>query len=271
MSSKKSDRGPSEDINPDIHGSNSWNMENNKTTIFQPCMTRLDSKTGNIINATNSDIFKCCLERCKPNFCTDICNNHIDQIFPSKFRWSKFTRDELIARCLGNCRIMNTLCIQDCKGMTPGFEIDNYYYNCAIDNHCTLGLGEIPDKDCIENNKDVIFNCCRSRCQPTSVTDCQELCETLQQSIIDPKSLGIPDDMSIFAHELQNKTLLSGKLEKQVPGEKDKTDSQLKKIPQGDILQGGRVYPYLGMAIVSGLIIAICIIISIYLYHKKRK
>jgi len=154
---------------------------------------------------------------------------------------------------------MNTLCIQDCKGMTPGFEIDNYYYNCAIDNHCALGLGEIPDKDCIENNKDVIFNCCRSRCQPTSVTDCQELCETLQQSIIDPKSLGIPEDMTPFVRE------------KQVPGEKVKTGSQLKKMPQGDILQGGRVYPYLGMAIVSGLIIAICIIVSIYLYHKKRK
>ena len=261
MSSKKSQRSRSEDINPNIHGSNSWNMKHNKTTIFAPCTVRLDSKTGDITNATNSDIFKCCLDRCKPNhdFCVNLCKNNIDKIFQSKVISSKFTRDELIVRCLNNCRIMNNLCVQDCKGMTPGFEINNHYYNCAIDNGCPLGLEQIPSKDCIENNKDVIFNCCRNRCQPSSDTDCQELCETLQQTIIDPMSLGIPVDLSSWDRELQNKTF------------KNKKYSQLKKISQGDVLQRNRVYPYLGVAIGIGLSIAICIMVGIYLYHKKRK
>ena len=250
MSSKKSEIGSSGNKNPNIDGPGSWRPSLN-SSIVAPCTVLRDSNTGNIREATGSELFKCCLARCKPNnnYCVNLCENHIDKIFTSRFISSKFTFDELMGRCLGNCRIMNNLCAQNCRGLAPGFDIDNHYYNCAEDNECPRGLGQIPNKECVEKNKDVIFNCCRSRCQPTSVTDCQELCQTLQQTIMDPKSLEMPIDMSPWARGLQNKNVLPdiGKIVSRGAGEKecvscneeekDKRYSQLKKMYQGDTLQ----------------------------------
>jgi hypothetical protein len=156
---------------------------------------------------------------------------------------------------------MNNLCTTECSGISPGFSLDNLYYDCAEQNDCPRGLGQLPSKECVEKNKDVIFNCCRSNCQPTSITDCQELCETLQKTILDPASLGISEGLYKSASALEGEKVKNQKSEI-----KDIKDVNTKINPVKN-----SIYPYLWSALGIGLVIALCILLGNYLYHKKRK
>ena len=62
-----------------------------------------------------------------------------------------------MSSCLENCKIMGNLCVQECRGLVPNFGLHNAYYECATDPqvaNCNLDLGQIPEKDCVEKNKE---------------------------------------------------------------------------------------------------------------------
>ena len=183
----------------------SW-RHNISVPILAPCTVRVDKEKNNIRDASSSEIFECCTSKCQYNhqYCNDTCKNDLKRVFADV----PMTYVTKMGRCKGNCRIMNDLCIQDCRGLTPGFSLDNYYYNCAAENGCPRGLGELPDKKCVENNKDVILNCCRSRCHPTDITNCEELCQTLERTILNPESIGIPKDMYPWARAVEQNVKL---------------------------------------------------------------
>lgn len=276
MSSKKSEKRPLGHRKANFNGPGSWRPDH-QTTIFAPCTVRTDPERGTLMDATGSEVFECCVRGCGPkyDYCVDLCTNHLDKIFAHDLEASNFTYDDIMGRCLGNCRIMDVLCTQECRGLAPGFSLDNPYYNCAADNGCPRGLGQIPDKDCVEKNTDVIFNCCRSRCHPTAVTDCQELCETLQRTILDPKAAGMPDDMFPWARALQNRTKLPkgseelNEVPKHISLENKKMQSE--NLAEENDVQRESVYPYLGIALGVGFVVAVCIIFGVYMYRKKHK
>jgi hypothetical protein len=248
MSSKKIEDDLSQHKKPSMEESNSWHP-NHPIPIFASCSTRSDENTGYLIRASSSEIFECCVGKCKPkhDYCVGACKKYLDD------SRNRFTNKEKMGRCIANCRIMDTLCTQECRGLAPGFNIDNSYYDCAVKNGCPRGLGQIPDKNCVKKNKDIILNCCRSRCTPTNVIDCQEHCETLEQTIVDPQSLGMFDNMYPYTRALDNQPLQNIQTEK---GEKKAL---------------GSIYSYIGVAVGASSIIALCLITSLYMYHKKRK
>ena len=308
MSSKKGEGDPSGHTKSNIDGPGTWRPDpHSPIPIFAPCTVQADPETGTLRDATGSEVFECCASRCKPkyDYCTNICEHDLKSIYTRDVVAAHYTEGELMGRCIGNCRIMDTLCAQECRGMAPGFSLDNDYYDCATDNGCPRGLGQLPSKDCVEKNKDVIFKCCRSRCQPTTVTDCQELCETLQQTILDPNAVGLPHDMYPWARAIQDKRIPSPRYTKDAGyrlrrekrpgadltlGEEDGEtegregvygdDSDPKKRAElkeaEDVADKAHtpkenMYPYLGASLGIGLIIALCIMVGIYLRRNKHK
>lgn len=262
MSSKKSEGGAQHHRKSNDSGSGSWRPSDD-TPIFAPCTTYADEEAGTLRDATSTEVFRCCIARCKPRFdyCSGMCRDHLKQIYADDLPQSKRTTSESLGRCVGNCRIMNALCAQECTGMAPGFSLDNHYYKCAQENGCHRGLGQIPDKDCVKENKEVIFNCCRSKCQvATTSADCQEQCLILQDTILDPTSIGLPDDMYHWTQALENKSTRPESLAQKA--------NMLSKPPAKS---SPMIYPYLAASLGIGIIITLIIIIGLYWYRRKHK
>tara|TARA_B100001059_G_C17542379_1_gene431100 strand:- start:103 stop:609 length:507 start_codon:yes stop_codon:yes gene_type:complete len=168
---------------------------------------------------------------------------------------------------------MNVLCNTECRGIAPGFSLDNYYYDCAENNGCPRGLGELPSKECVEQNKDMILNCCRSNCNPTSIIDCQDLCETLEKTILDPVSLGMPANLYPWASAIQDKSsividegMISHPQDRQHIEEKAVKGDHLKNKPDK-----GSIYSSLLISLGIGTGISFCLILGIYFYKRKHK
>ena len=229
--------------------------------IFAPCATHLDIKNGKLRGATVSEVFKCCNERCRPKFeyCTSMCEKHLDAIYAHDIASTKVTTNELMKRCKSNCRTIGNLCTQVCRALSPGFNLDNHYHNCAIENGCKPGLGQLPDKSCVEKKKDVIFNCCRSNCLPNSVTNCQDLCLTLQDTVLNPEKLGIPQDMYAEVRDVEKKDS---------EDVSTSTTSPVLKSSQNE--QPKSTNLYLLTALIIGLTIALLIIGFIW-WRRYRK
>ena len=239
--------------------------------IFAPCATHIDLTNGVLRGATVSEVFKCCNERCAPKieYCMNMCEKHLDDIYAHDIASINLTRREILERCKSNCRTLGNMCSQECRALSPGFNLDNHYYKCAVENGCKPGLGQIPDKSCIEKKKDVIFNCCRSNCLPTSITNCQDLCLTLQDAVLNPEKLGIPKDMYERVRESQ------------------KGDSVAEEVLDAEIVAGPSnliLFPALGsekqqpksthLYLVAAVIVALFIaflIIGIIWWRRHRK
>ena len=242
--------------------SGSWRSHDGPAPIFAHCAIQLDSD-GVIRDANSSEIFECCTKRCEPKFayCKDMCEEYLNQIFTNDLLESELTEQESFGRCMSNCRIMRNLCAQECRGLSPGFTLHNDYYDCAAENGCPPKIGQLPDKRCVEKNKDVIFNCCRSACIPTSVVDCQDHCTTLQASVLDPASLGLPATMYPYAA-----SQLKGA---RWPGEPILDEKEEKGSNKTN--DNNNLLPYLGVAVGIGLVISLCIGTGLYWYRSKRK
>lgn len=256
-----------------IEGTRTFKPQN-RLNIFAPCASKIDIHSGAIRDANSSEIFQCCAARCKPKheFCKNTCHKDQKKIYDiSKVRTDS---EHTLGRCLANCRIMNVLCDTECKGLVPGFGVNNHYYNCAEHNGCRRGLGEIPSKECVEKKKDIIFKCCRSNCIPTSITDCQELCETLQNTILDPGSLGLPTNLYPWARALENdSTLVIDEGMRSKPQERKNLEE---KAVKGKSLimtkpETGSIYHPLVIALIIGIGISLCVTVGMYLYRKKHK
>ena len=127
-----------------------------------------------------SNFYKCCLNKCKRNnnYCTSVCNK------------GKNTTD-LAPNCKNTCQVVQKNCTDYCRGIIPEFNIDNPYYKCATKAGCNLEINQIPNKKCTENNEEQILNCCKSNCVPKSDLNCQNYCETLADTILNPKKINL--------------------------------------------------------------------------------
>lgn len=258
-----------------IDGPGSW-KPHHTFDIFAPCATKIDIKSGTIRDATGSELFKCCVSRCKPKheFCKSLCHQDLDKLYNLDLTTTRTDYNNILGRCLGNCRIMNLLCSTECRGLSPGFSVNNYYYDCAEENGCPRGLGELPSKECVEKNKDVIFNCCRSNCVPTGVTDCQELCETLQTTILDPVSLGIPANPYPWTSGLEDQSqVIIDEGMKSLPQERQRAEEEAIKDDNPPKMKPdtGNIYHRLLIGMGIGVLISFCVILGVYFYRRKHK
>lgn len=256
--------------------SDSLRNNNEKFWLYSPCAKKLDVESGEFRDATNSEVFKCCAAKCKPKheFCKNLCHQDLSKLYNLDFNIYRQNKNFILGRCLGNCRVMNVLCGNECLGLTPDFSLNNSYYDCARQNGCPNELGELPTKECVEKNKDVIFNCCRSNCNPTGTTDCQELCETLQQTILDPSSLGLPSNPYPWADALQNKSKVEineGQLSHPQEHQREEQQAIEGTKPFEQKPDVGNIYTPLLIALGCGIGIASCIILGVYLYGRKHK
>ena len=155
------------------------------TSIFGPCTL----SSVNTDSATQSDVLHCCLDRCKPNleYCDSLCkSNQLSSIYGIE----STPEDE--RKCKETCKIFGNLCINTCFGLSPYFNMDNYYYKCSrSEASCPTGNYGFPKPECVRENQHDIFNCCINACQPDATVDCYKLCKTLEESILEPESLGL--------------------------------------------------------------------------------
>ena len=79
MSSKKIEDDLSQHKKPSMEESNSWHP-NHPIPIFASCSTRSDENTGYLIRASSSEIFECCVGKCKPkhDYCVGACKKYLD-------------------------------------------------------------------------------------------------------------------------------------------------------------------------------------------------
>ena len=172
-----------------------------KEIVFPKC----DGINGYQKNPTKSSVFKCCSEKC--NYSYKYCSNTCRE--KAKEYESESSRDNIIGRCLGNCRIMHTLCGANCGSIVNGFDINNDYNKCAREINCPDGLGQIPNKECVNANKNVLFNCCTTKCIPSESEDCVDKCQTLQELILNPEKLGLPIKPYPWASARENNKIIN--------------------------------------------------------------
>lgn len=140
-------------------------MDKNITPILQPCY--------NDNTSTPSDIVKCCLKRSKET--TEYCHTQCQNLRNGD-------------KCRGICDNFKTLGVLGCLAMTPGFNIHNDYYDCAKKQNCNVDIGDRPNAECIEKNKNDIRVCCEA-------TNSKDYCKTWETITLDPTSIGIPPDL----------------------------------------------------------------------------
>lgn len=160
------------------------NNDNLNTGMFATC-SKVWNKTTQKYDASDStDVFKCCSKQCiKPvKWCYDYCNKNI--ILDGDF--------SILGRCMETCDHEKNLCLDTCKLSSPYVGMGNNYYECSKKYDC-IGIGNLPDKNCVKKYKDDIFECCRRTCIPTQDLDCQKHCEYIQSISLNPSIDGIPD------------------------------------------------------------------------------
>jgi len=121
---------------------------------------------GKFQTLDNSDILKCCIDRCEyPNaICNNIC-------------YSEYSNDD---KCLSRCDIQNVVCKNSCK-LEDIWDDYNIINTCVKENECQLG-----DEKCISNKKDDIMHCCDSICKPRTDINCSKLCPYLYDLALKP-------------------------------------------------------------------------------------
>lgn len=106
-------------------------------------------------DANYIDISKCCINKCNKtyNFCLNLC----DKKFPGDIP------------CKNQCIILHkNLCYDYCQLPSTALQIDNDFYKCTQKSGCNTE-STFPDKNCVEKNKENIYECCVNNCDPTKV------------------------------------------------------------------------------------------------------
>ena len=222
--------------------------------LYYSCGGVWDDKSGAFQNADDSEVFKCCLDLCTPasEYCQKQCNKKLQNIYDSNVHVD-LPPTQAHRRCLNTCDIFTDLCRSQCRISAPGFNIDNYYFNCADDAGCQRGLNQVPDQKCVKEHKDALLYCCRKNCVSSHNVDCQKECETLQKVILDPAALGLPYISSRnIAQEIEESKLTGGPEAKILSSYKLTTDST-------------------GLYIFIASLLAVFILIGAYLWYNSKK
>lgn len=146
----------------------------NNPGMFTSCNKYYDKKTKKMENATSTDVFNCCIEKCKPTveFCKNFCliktKDHVNPL----------------STCLSKCKIHKKFCTENCKlSSKHTLPMENLYKKC-LDNIC-----ENKDyTECIKNNKYKLMNCCINTCTPERNLNCSKFCNYFQDFFQKDKS-----------------------------------------------------------------------------------
>jgi|UniRef100_A0A6C0J4J8 hypothetical protein len=134
--------------------------------MYTSCKTIYDKEKNKMVNSTTTDVFKCCVEQCKPpvKFCNEFCNQDTDHLEPKE-------------TCKKKCDIQLDMCIDTCKlSSEHTLPFNNFYKNC-ISNSCK----STKDYECINKNKHKIKNCCMDNCTPTRSLTCHKYCDYFEK------------------------------------------------------------------------------------------
>ena len=138
----------------------------NNTGMFTSCKKYYDKDTDKMKDATTTEVFKCCLEKCKPpveyckKFCLTKTKEHVNPI----------------STCLNKCLIHEKFCTENCKLSSEyTLPMKNLYKKC-LQNICKNN----DYKECIKNNKDKIMKCCINNCTPEKNLNCGKFCNYFQ-------------------------------------------------------------------------------------------
>jgi hypothetical protein len=146
-------------------------MNNNNFYInqgmFTSCKKYYDKDTDKMKNATVSEVFNCCLDKCKPtvDFCKKFCNIKTkEHVSP-------------ISVCINKCNIHHKFCLDNCELSSKyTLPMQNLYQKC---------LNKLCDNDddytkCIKNNKYQLRKCCMKDCTPSRNLNCNKYCNFFQ-------------------------------------------------------------------------------------------
>lgn len=162
--------------------SNKDNFFDLESGMFTTCSKIWDKEKRKYSIADSTDIHQCCSKQCIKPF--ELCYKYCNQ---NTAPGQEFNSPYMLDRCIDTCIERKKLCLDVCVLSSNYVSMDNNYFKCS-ENYDCLGIGNLPDKDCVNKHKDEIFKCCRKSCIPTKDLNCQKYCEYMQNSVLNPKT-----------------------------------------------------------------------------------
>jgi len=155
-----------------------------RSGMFTTCSEIWDKERRKYRIAESDEIEECCLKQCEKSFekCYNkYCNENTNA------QGQKFNSLILENKCINTCSKRKKLCSEVCRLSSQYETMDNTYFQCSEKYNC-IGIGNLPDKDCVAKHKDEIFQCCRKKCIPNENENCQKHCEYNQKTILNAKT-----------------------------------------------------------------------------------
>jgi hypothetical protein len=156
--------------------------------MFQDCSVIYDKDKDNLKLSNSDQVYKCCLdnydnidkicfEKCNLYYSGDENKNCQDLCINLRNKWSESCENS-----------------KEYRGKLDPFTIE------AINIKCWDKKNNIPDKDCIKLNKDLLISRCMQNCLPTGYTNCTDNCITSYNLVINPEEVS-----KLFDNILSNK------------------------------------------------------------------
>ena len=157
--------------------------------MFVTCSGEWDEDTQSWNPSDVTDMAKCCTKQCLDpvNFCYSFCEDR---------RNAKSTSPILNYRCKQMCEDQRTMCLDTCSLISKYVSKDNNYIKCANSSGCEF-KDDVLDVECLLNNKEDIFKCCRKNTPTNSDVDGDKNCEYLQSVYLNPYPVLTPLDKNI--------------------------------------------------------------------------
>jgi hypothetical protein len=151
--------------------------------MFSMCSVIWDEKRKVLRESTDTELFQCCINDCvEPlKFCENYCEQTFDQT------------DSRFESCIKTCANQRDMCLDTCRLSSVYAAPDNNYNKCAVKYGCK-GIYGFPDADCVQERKEIIFECCKDTCIPSKNLNCDEHCKFSEYIALNPYSVGSPED-----------------------------------------------------------------------------
>jgi len=136
------------------------------------CSGKWDNKINKFLNVNSTEVINCCMESCKGHiqFCFDECSKN-----------RNFLQNDM---CNKQCYQLIDNCESGCMEIqSDGLKIVS---DCADYNGC----GKFPlfNIQCLENNKNIIVDCCKKSCIVNQSMDCDnDFCDDFYSYIAGKK------------------------------------------------------------------------------------
>lgn len=157
-------------------------------SMFSSCSVFWDKEKNALRKATDTEIFQCCARDCvEPlKYCEDYCMQNFGAD-------SGYSNTSYLERCIKACANQRDMCLDTCRLSSVYSEPNNNYNKCAAKYGCK-GLYGFPDANCVTENEENIFDCCRKTCIPTQNLDCEQHCQFSAYVAMHPYEVGAPSN-----------------------------------------------------------------------------